>query len=74
MKQRDPNWRDIRRHGVVPDKREKLKEEIHNNMVREMQDRCPRCGGLGKIEVHGHYQCAACNSVIDDCCQGECAT
>ena len=42
-------------------------------MVDNAQDRCPRCGRTGKIEVHGHYQCAACGSVIDDCCQGECA-
>ena len=41
MKQRDPNWRGIRRHHVVPDKRDKMMEEIHNNMVRDMQDRCP---------------------------------
>ena len=74
MKPRDPNWRAIRRHNVVPDKRDKLIEEIHNNMLRDMQNRCPRCGGSGKVEVHGHYQCAACASVIDDCCQGECAT
>jgi hypothetical protein len=38
-----------------------------------MQDHCPRCGGVGRIEVHGHSQCAVCGSVIDDCCQGECA-
>lgn len=73
MKQRDPNWHGIRRHHVVPDKREKLMTDIHNAMVEDIQDRCPRCGQSGKIEVHGHYQCAACGSVIDDCCQGECA-
>ena len=27
MKQRDPNWRGIRRHHVVPDKRDKLTDE-----------------------------------------------
>lgn len=71
MKQRDPNWREIRKHHVIPDKRSKLMEEIHDSMVQDMVDRCPRCGGTGKIEVHGHYQCSSCRSVIDDCCQGE---
>lgn len=70
MKQRDPNWRDIRRHHVVQDKRQNILSKIHE---QEMQDHCPRCGGVGRIEVHGHSQCAVCGSVIDDCCQGECA-
>ncbi len=34
--------------------------------------RCPRCqGNLQTINVHGHEQCIICNSVVDDCCQGE---
>jgi hypothetical protein len=34
---------------------------------------CPRCGTHPTcyVYVHGHMQCALCNQVIDDCCQGE---
>tara|TARA_A100001011_G_scaffold395902_1_gene492238 strand:- start:8711 stop:8935 length:225 start_codon:yes stop_codon:yes gene_type:complete len=72
VKQRDPNWRDIRRHHVVPDKRPALLQKIHE---QEIANACPRCGTLlaSVVEVHGHRQCSACGSVIEDCCQGECA-
>jgi len=75
MKQRDPNWRAIRRHNVVPDKRDKLMEDIHETMINSMISRCVRCGTplASTVEVHGHSQCSVCGSVIDDCCQGECA-
>jgi len=33
---------------------------------------CSRCGcNKPKVEVHGHYQCADCKCVTDECCQGE---
>lgn len=72
MKQRDPNWQGIRRHHVVMDKRSRMLESIHRN---EMDDACVRCGTplASIVEVHGHGQCSVCGSVIDDCCQGECA-
>jgi hypothetical protein len=74
VKQRDPKWKAIRRHNVVPDKRSKLMEDIHEAIVDSMTTRCVRCGtSLASIvEVHGHSQCSVCGSVIDDCCQGEC--
>ena len=55
MKQRDPNWKAIRRHNVVPDKRDKLMEDIHNTMVDSMTNRCVRCGTplASIVEVHG---------------------
>ena len=70
MKQRDQNWREIRKHHVIPDKRD---DEVLRQHQQEMAHagRCPRCGATGRIEVHGHVQCASCSSVIDDCCQGE---
>ena len=37
-----------------------------------MNEQCPRCQNVGKmIDVHGHYQCSVCGSVIEDCCNGE---
>ena len=37
-----------------------------------MNEQCPRCQNVGKmIDVHGHYQCSVCGSVIEDCCSGE---
>lgn len=37
--------------------------------------RCPRCNNpLNTVLVHGHEECVSCHQVIDDCCQGECAT
>lgn len=81
MKQRDPNWRSIRQHHVVPDKRHKTNNEIELRLARSelslemsLKDVCPRCGNSERVEVHGHIQCTRCKSVIDDCCQGECAT
>jgi len=33
---------------------------------------CPRCSNrIEPIDVHGHEQCPACKSNINDCCQGE---
>ena len=35
---------------------------------------CPKCGCTRPLDdVHGHFQCANCKCVIDDCCQGEVA-
>ena len=40
--------------------------------LRLKQGCCPRCNvKLMFVEVHGHYQCIVCKSVIDDCCNGE---
>jgi len=37
-----------------------------------MKVQCPRCQNIvHMINVHGHMQCSVCNSVTDDCCQGE---
>jgi len=37
-----------------------------------IQTVCPRClHETTFVQVHGHYQCAKCNSIVDDCCQGE---
>lgn len=41
-------------------------------MIKRHCKRCPRCGDhLKTVYVHGHEQCVTCDSVIDDCCQGE---
>jgi uncharacterized Zn finger protein (UPF0148 family) len=35
-------------------------------------ERCPYCGmPLRTIWVHGHGQCAACGTNVDECCRGE---
>ena len=40
--------------------------------LRLKQGCCPRCNEkLQFVEVHAHYQCIVCKSVIDDCCNGE---
>jgi len=70
MKLRDPYWKDIRNHHVVPDKREQMREALDR---QEMicATHCPRCHAvLQKINVHGHDQCAVCRAIIEDCCQG----
>ena len=33
--------------------------------------KCLRCGHEHEIFVHGHYQCADCGNVTNDCCSGE---
>ena len=34
--------------------------------------RCPRCTCILEwIYVHGHYQCAVCKTIVNDCCSGE---
>jgi transposase len=77
MKQRIPDWRSIRQHHVVPDKRYKTNNEIELKLARtelslemNFEDGCPWCGSIGRVEVHGHTQCTSCHHVIDDCCQG----
>ena len=33
---------------------------------------CPRCHTvMPPVDVHGHIQCAVCQLVINECCQGE---
>tara|TARA_R100000664_G_C2752932_1_gene140252 strand:- start:1099 stop:1407 length:309 start_codon:yes stop_codon:yes gene_type:complete len=37
-----------------------------------MNEQCPRCQSIGQmIDVHGHYQCSICGSIVEDCCNGE---
>ena len=33
--------------------------------------KCLRCGHEHEIFVHGHYQCADCGNVTNECCSGE---
>ncbi|MCA9695750.1 MAG: hypothetical protein R3A51_16885 [Nannocystaceae bacterium] len=36
--------------------------------------RCPYCGRpLALVWVHGHGQCGACGTNVDECCRGELA-
>jgi hypothetical protein len=33
---------------------------------------CPYCGRIaGQVWVHGHAQCEACGTNVDECCRGE---
>ena len=33
---------------------------------------CPLCKtALTVVNVHGHYQCSVCNTIVNDCCNGE---
>jgi hypothetical protein len=35
-------------------------------------ERCPYCGRqAGVVWVHGHGQCSACGTNVDECCRGE---
>lgn len=31
---------------------------------------CPRCLATGRVEVHGHVQCANCGLYLVPCCEG----
>jgi rRNA maturation endonuclease Nob1 len=34
--------------------------------------RCPYCGQVVELVwIHGHAQCAACGTNVDECCRGE---
>lgn len=42
------------------------------SLTKNYPDICPYCSAEVRMEfVHGHYQCAECKSVINDCCDGE---
>ena len=48
-------------------------EKGDGSMARHIADGlCPRCqSSMPPVEVHGHIQCAVCQLVINECCQGE---
>jgi len=36
--------------------------------------RCPYCGRAAELVwIHGHGQCSACGTNVDECCRGEAA-
>ena len=36
--------------------------------------RCPYCGQIAELVwIHGHGQCSACGTNVDECCRGEAA-
>ena len=69
IKLRDPNWSQIRRHDVIPDKREEMKKAADKQEM--CATNCPRCHAvLRTMFVHGHEQCTVCHAIVEDCCQG----
>ncbi len=40
--------------------------------MAEPRIHCPYCGRIsGLVWVHGHAQCEACGTNVDECCRGE---
>lgn len=40
--------------------------------TKPQHDRCLYCGQeAGLVWVHGHGQCIACGTNVDECCRGE---
>ena len=64
----DNDMRDGRIHEVI--------SNIINNLniaMSALGERCPYCGTVPfkQEQIHGHYLCVDCRTVITGCCDGE---
>lgn len=60
---------------AVPVSTRKISTSETNQKTSSVRVHCRRCNRCGEelktVFVHGHEQCLACNSVVQDCCQGD---